>query len=155
MPRRPSLQYDSYRALQADLNDLQAGYEQGGQWSLGMAADHLARTMSASLEGGKGLPGPVKAVLRWLILPQLLRRGTMPRGVPAPAAVKPRDVPDAQGVAALQSQIDKAQAWCDSTIGHPMFGTMAMESFHRLQLLHAAHHLSFLTPKAFEPSEPA
>jgi hypothetical protein len=66
---------------------------------------------------------------------------TMPETVPA-AGGDP-----AAAVAKLRESVARFKAYAGEIHPSPLFGAMTKEEATRLQLVHCAHHLSFLVPR--------
>ncbi|MBO0700603.1 MAG: DUF1569 domain-containing protein, partial [Zavarzinella sp.] len=66
---------------------------------------------------------------------------TMPDSVPAPGG------DPAAAVARLREAAARFKAHAGPIVPSPLFGPLTKEEATRLQLVHAAHHLSFLVPK--------
>jgi hypothetical protein len=150
-PARPDLRFQSLADLMADVNRLRSGpYDKAGQWDLGTMLDHLAKSLGAPfVEGRKNLPWPLGPVARFVIH-RFARRTTYPSiELPVPKMIKPTPGADAEAAyAALVTAVEKLRAVPGPTIRCPPFGTLPLDDFMRIQLLHAAHHLSFLKPKS-------
>jgi hypothetical protein len=65
-----------------------------------------------------------------------------------PASVPPGDADDREGVEKLRVMVDRANRFAGPPLPSPFFGPMDSETWLRLNRVHAAHHLSFLSPKA-------
>jgi len=149
MPTRRQIQFQSYDDILADVDKLlRGGYERGGQWSLGMASEHLAITIKMAFDpAAKGMPRLIRPVIRWVILPRILKKG-MPKGMKGLQAIMPSaTVTDEAGRDVLRQAIEVAKANTHAKLDHPIFGTIESPVFDRLQRVHAQHHLSFLIPK--------
>jgi hypothetical protein len=148
-PARPALKFATLDALLADVDRLRGGYERAGRWELGPMLDHVAKMMSTPFEPGQwNLPGPAVAVARFCIR-QMVRRNWYPTMVtfPAPPSIRPTEGVDADAaVAHLREVVDQIRALPDGPVTCPPFGRIAKGDYVGLQLLHAAHHLSYLKP---------
>ncbi len=135
----------------ADTVRLRAGYEKAGQWDLGMMLDHVAKMMSSPFTPGqRDLPGPASAVAR-LIVRRMVRRSWYPTLVtfPAPASIRPTAGVDVDAAdAGLRAVVERVRALPEGPVDCPPFGQLSKGDFVGLQLLHAAHHLSYLRPTA-------
>jgi hypothetical protein len=98
----------------------------------------------------KSMPRPLQWVARRFALPWILKRRGMPAKAPMPKLLR-HDSPTPpsidEAMAALEGAIVRARALPGTTIAHPAMGTIPLDDWHRLQLIHAAHHLSFLVPR--------
>jgi hypothetical protein len=114
--------------------------------------------MAKAIEGS--LPhadlGPPVAP-RWLgrlVKALLLRTGYMPPGTPAPRPFRPDEetsTPQALSRLALAVErfesLSKDERSCMS--GHPFFGAMTYEEWHRTHLIHARHHIARFAGKGW------
>ncbi len=148
-PARPALKFDTLDALLADADRLRGGYEKAGRWELGMMLDHIAKMMSAPFVAGqRDMPAPAAAVARFC-LRSMVRRSWYPTMVtfPAPAKFQPAPGTDVgAAVASLRAIVGQVRALPEGPVHCPPFGSISKGDFVGLQLLHAAHHLSYLRP---------
>jgi hypothetical protein len=152
---RRVLKFDSLGDAVRDAEQLLArGYEKAGTWDLAQVCGHLANWMTYPLDGFPKPPAPIRAVL-WVLrktvgrakFEQYLARG-MPAGKPTmPDSVPPPGGDPAAAVARLRGAAERFQAHTGEVHPSPLFGAMTKDEATRLQLVHCAHHLSFLTPK--------
>jgi Protein of unknown function (DUF1569) len=153
---RRSLVFNDLDEVVRDAEALLArGYEKAGQWDLAQCANHLADWMRFPVEGFPKAPAPIRAML-WMMRKTIGRKKlltylkdknfpagkpTMPQTVAAPGG-------DARAaVAKLKSSVEKLKAFTGTIVPSPLFGAMTKEEAVGMQLVHAAHHLSFLIPK--------
>lgn len=124
------------------------GYRSTGSWTLGQVCDHLATVARLSLdEGVKPMPWVVRKLLARFFLRGVLKKRTMSAGMRAPKKLMPRDdATDANGLSRWRDVCRELVERPRETYFNPAFGPMDRKSFDDLQLLHAAHHLSFLGP---------
>lgn len=157
MPTRRQLTFHSLDAAVADAERMLAvGYEKAGNWDLGQVAGHLANWMTYPLDGYPKAPLPVAMMLGLvrLTLGRSMREkyavpgATMPAGKPTMTeSVPPPGQNEAAAVARLKSAAERFQAHTGDIIPSPLFGKTTKEEALNLQLVHCAHHLSFLVPK--------
>jgi hypothetical protein len=83
-------------------------------------------------------------------LKQYLADKTFPAGKPTmPATVfKPDFSTDQAAVEKLSTTLRRVGAYREPLHPSPLFGKLNRDSHLGLQLVHAAHHLSFLVPKS-------
>lgn len=149
-PARPDLKFDTLDALVADADRLRAGYEKAGQWDLGMVLDHLNRTMSGPFGPGRNwVPWPATAAVRAAIH-GMVRRGRYPSmKIPAMPSLRPTPGADADAaLASLRDVVRRTEGLSGDTVQLPPFGPISRADFVGMQLLHGAHHMSFLRPTA-------
>jgi hypothetical protein len=153
---RRKLSFASLDEVAVDAENLLAkGYDKAGNWDLAQVAGHVAEWLRFPIEGFPKPPIFIKPML-WLMkvasgkkmLERILAEGftaggrTMPETVPAPGGNA------AEAVKKLRSVIERWKAHTGEVYPSPLFGAMTKETALQLQLKHAAHHLSFLVPKA-------
>jgi Protein of unknown function (DUF1569) len=153
MQQRRAITYSDYQQLLADVKRLeQVGYDRLGQWTLGMACDHIARAMVMTITpGGTRVPRLIPPLLCSTVMRRIRRKG-VPRGMPAPKSLLPvAAMTDTQGVETLADAINSIIQHPQSEIDHPLFGRIPKPTNDQVQFAHAAHHLSFLIPKSSTP----
>ncbi len=149
-PARPELIFHSVDEMLADVDRLRGGsYEKTGQWDLPMILDHLAKSMHTmqTCEGMKPVPKPLDIVAR-LGVHLVTKRKYYP-GIKfsAPKEMRPTvGIPLEAAEAAFRQAAEQVKAINTPTVSGTPFGTMMSDDFVKLQLLHGAHHLSFLRP---------
>lgn len=151
--QRRSLDFHSLEDVRAEVARLAAGpYRRCGTWDLATMCDHLARGIEVGMGGTTiPMPGPLRwlgPILGPLVLRRMLKKRWMPAGVRAPAPFVPAEQCEpAAAVARLNAAIDRANAFPGPLPRHPFFGQMTVEQWRDLMVVHAMHHLSFLTPE--------
>jgi Protein of unknown function (DUF1569) len=151
---RRKLSFATLDEVVADAENLQAkGYDRAGNWDLAQVCSHLADWMRFPLEGF-----PVPLLLRpilWMMkvtvgkakFRKYLAEG-MPAGKPTiPSTVAASDSDPVAAIAKLKQSVERFKAHTGAIIPSPLFGAMNKDEALRLQLVHCAHHLSFLIPK--------
>jgi len=133
---------------------LNNGYTKSGNWSLAQICCHLRRTIEKNREGyplWMAVAGyPLRPILRWFLLPRLLR-GDSPSGVKTAGTFVPGDdLDDVNEVENFRQCVVGFMASDEPLHPHPGFGSMSKEKFGHFHAAHAAHHLSFLHPIRLE-----
>jgi hypothetical protein len=148
---RPDLKYHSLDEVLADVDRLRSGpVEQAGQWNLAMTLDHMAKAMSAHDNPKvKPMPWPV----RWIVragVHRMVRRGRYPSiKFPAPKRALPDpNVSLESACAKFRVVVEGLRTMQGPIVANTPFGDLSLDEFQKLQLLHAAHHLSFLRRRA-------
>ena len=136
-------------------NLLARGYDRAGNWDLAQCCRHLSEWMRFPLDGYPKVPLPLKPVM-WLMkvtlgkkmLLKILTTGkfdtggqTLKQTIPAPGGDEPA------AVAQLRVVVERFAKHDGPFHPSPLFGPMTRDEWTRLNLAHAAHHLSFLVPK--------
>ena len=146
--------------LDASVQDaemlLAKGYEKAGNWDLAQCCQHLAEWMRYPVEGFPKAPLPVRGML-WMArktvgpkkLQAYIKDGSFPPGKPT----DPRTVLAAGGdpkvaIENLKRSVERLKAHTGAIIPSPFFGPMSKDECVGLQVIHCAHHLSFLVPKS-------
>jgi hypothetical protein len=152
---RRQIRFESLDDVVRDAEGLLAkGYDRAGNWDLAQVCGHVANWMTYPVEGFPRPPAPIRAML-WL-MKKAVGRGKFEKylaeGMPAGKPTMPESVPPPGGdpaaaVARLKQAVEKFKA-AGGVHPSPLFGPMTKDEATRLQLIHAAHHLSFLVPKS-------
>ena len=149
---RRTLRFETLDEIYAEAHGLAEAQnvKQLGNWSLGQATSHLARSIKMSLEGADRL-GPI-----WLRLflkpfkPYILTRGLRPgfnlRGPEAEMLVPGTSLSTEEGLAALSAYIERLKRE-PQRFPHPAFGAMSRDQWDQLHKRHAELHLSFFVPE--------
>lgn len=125
-----------------------------GAWSPAQEAAHVALSYAAFARALAGELHPAPAVrawkamlLRWLVLPRILRGGWFPTGARAPHATWPPAEPPDQPVlvAELMDHADTLMralraAGADRRVHHPYFGALSARQVLGLSAAHTRHH---------------
>lgn len=133
-----------------------------GKWSPAQIAEHLSLTYAALLQemaGGSAIKVRTsvwqRLLLRWTILPGLLKHGRIPRGAPAVREVRPGNGPFDQ-----KEVLDRLHAQCEKFLDvlgdqqrphkaqmtHPFFGKLDPDTALRFCTVHIVHHQRQLPP---------
>jgi hypothetical protein len=146
MPDRRELNFDSVDALIADVERLRRGYTRAGNWSLAQACWHLRAAMEFLMRPGPYPAATPEQEARRPMVEGVLATGRLPTGIQAPeTVVPPADCTDAD----IDGFVERARlfnAHPGPYAPHRLFGQLAVDEMRRLQLIHAAHHLSYLVP---------
>lgn len=155
-PVRRELRFDTLHDVVRDAENLLAkGYDRTGKWDLAQCCSHLADWMTFPVAGFPKMPlvlRPVFWLLRKTVGPGKFREylggGKMPTGKPTmPQTVPPGGGDATAAVAKLRQAAERFQAYTGEIHPSPLFGAMNKDEATRLQLVHCAHHLSFLVPR--------
>jgi hypothetical protein len=154
--QRRQLQFGSLDDVIRDAERLLArGYEKAGSWDLAQVCNHLADWMGFQIDGFPKPPAPIRAVL-WVMkktigrkkLLQYLADKSFPAGKPTMPQTVYAAGGDAQAAAErLRQNVERLKAYTGRIVPSPLFGPMTKDEAVGMQLVHAAHHLSFLIPK--------
>ena len=146
--KRRKLRYTNNAAVVTDVTNLRKGYVQHGGWTLGQICWHLAAAVRTRMAP---VPQPVPANTpeqdaRRPMVEKVLATGELPTGIPSSDAMVP---PADAGEAAVDdfiAAIEEFDKFSGPIPPHRLFGTLPDADARKLNLIHCAHHLSFLEP---------
>jgi len=157
MPQRRALQFHDLDEVVRDAENLHAkGYEKAGNWDLAQICGHLAEWLRFPVEGFPKAPAPIRAVF-WVLRKTVGRKklltyittGSFPAGKPTmPETVPPPGGDPREAIAKLKASVERLKAYTGPIVPSPLFGPMTKNQAVRMQLVHCAHHLSFLVPRS-------
>lgn len=156
LSRRPL----SFSSLEDAVRDAEAlrdsGYQQVGDWNLSQVCRHLSQWMQFPLDGFPKMPAPVRGVF-WVMrktigrrqLAKILSTNSMPVGTPTIRSTVPAVGGDeAAAIAQFRETVKRFTIHQGPLVPSPLFGDLDYATATKLQLIHCAHHLSFLIPNA-------
>jgi hypothetical protein len=134
-------------AVIADVERLRRGYTKAGSWSLPQMAWHLNQAVQARMKPGPHPDDTPEQVARQPLLQHVLAmNGYLPDGISAPEPlVPPADAPESS-CDELVASLRQLKAYKGQIAPHRLFGHIPDKDARRLNLIHCAHHLSYLTP---------
>jgi hypothetical protein len=154
-PRR-NLVFGNFDEVLADAENLrEKGYSKAGNWDLAQVCGHVAAWIRFATDGYPR-QGCFMGQIFWLmrhtigrmILKSVIREGKMRDGTPTmPATVSEPGGDDALAVADLKDAVAKFHQHAGEYHPSMLFGRWTREECLKLNLVHAAHHLSYLIPK--------
>lgn len=152
---RRTLNWTDLNQVLEDVENLRAsGYRSVGKWNLAQCCGHIADWMTFPLDGFPPQPWFIRAFLGLLRstigkgqLRKMLSTRSMPAGNPTmPETVYPADTDVTEEVERLKKAVQRLRESQGPYQPSPLFGDMSRENLLGLQIIHAAHHLSFLLP---------
>jgi len=150
-PARRELDFRSFREARDEVARLRReGYEQAGNWDLAQVCGHLADWLRYPVEGFpmRRLPWLARATVGRWFGNRILRTRKMPSvKTGAKASVHPPGEDLDANVAALERAIRRYESHAEPLAPSPVFHNLTREQYDQIQLIHCAHHLSFLVPK--------
>jgi hypothetical protein len=153
-PARRALDFRSFDDVRADTARLAAApHDRCGRWDLATTCDHLVKAIEVGLENRPVALPRFAQLLAPLVGPlvfkRMLKTRRMPTGVRAPAPFVPvENCACDDAVARLDAMTRRAEAFPGPMPRHVFFGPITAEQWKQLMLIHCAHHLSFLVPRA-------
>ena len=148
---RRRLDFHSWAEALADIDHLRAvGYLRAGNWDLSQILDHVGEGLRTAVRGNEHQgPWIIRKIIGPIILKRILKQRRMQAGVKVPKWWLPGPAQDeSAAINRFRSDLSTFQATQTPLHPHPFLGKMSKPQWDELALLHAAHHLSFLTPKS-------
>lgn len=146
---RRTVHFTTLSEVVHDAEQIMHSHHTVGDWTFGQICQHLAKTMTASIDGF-GFQAPWFA--RWFIAPFVknsflikpMRAGFK---LPAKGAVLLPDenISSEEGLHQLKAAVERLSHETP-TAPHPFFGKMASEEVTQMHLRHSELHLSFVIP---------
>jgi hypothetical protein len=151
VPQRRRLHFKDFDEARAEVQRLGAHpYARCGNWDLFQMCDHVSDAMDRCVSPagfGFGLPWPLQALARTMILPVILWTGRIPAGTKVPEDRIPKPKGDPQrSVGEFERSTRQFEGHAGPFAPHPFFGRLTGEKWRRVHLIHIAHHLGFLVP---------
>jgi hypothetical protein len=154
--QRRQLRFEDLDEVVRDVEQLQTkGYTKAGNWDLAQVCDHLTDWMRYPVDGYPR-SGCIIGTVLWLIkltkgkkiVRSILSSGTMRAGGHTmPDTVHAPGGEESQAVERLRQTAQRFKAHGGDFRPSPLFGFLTRDEATKLQLIHCAHHLSFLIPK--------
>ncbi len=146
---RRTLRFQTADEIMPDVERLLAGHRTVGHWSLGQICNHLANTMRRVIDMPASTPQDPSQWVSEERKQEIFASGMLPEGIPAPPQVLPTETTDDRAEAEnLRQAIAYFQASPGPVVPHRILGPLSREEWERLQLIHCAHHLSFVVPNS-------
>lgn len=145
--RRQGLSYASEDEVIEDVKRLRRGYAQAGSWNLPQACAHLDKAVQFRMQPGPFPPDTPEQAKNKEKIPGILAAGAIPEGIKAPEPMLPPADCGEKSIDDFLVTIEKYKRFPGPTAPHRIFGALAEADARRLNLIHCAHHLSYLTPK--------
>lgn len=138
-----------YDDIVAEVQRLAAnGYTPTGKWNLSQICEHLNQLMRRSLDGfPEKVPWIIRVTVGRYYRNQWIAKRNFAAGLPTLKPFLPTCTPDDPApIAELGRIIDRLNT-ATSLHPSPFLGRLSLDEWRTLHCVHAAHHLSFLTPK--------
>ncbi len=143
--RRTELRYASTDDLRADIANLRKGYFATGTWSLPQICWHLEITIRFAMGPGPHAEDTDEQKARNAGVATVLATGQLPKLVAPDTICPPADAPDS-AIDALLATLTAFDNFREPLAPHRLFGTLSDADRRALNLIHCAHHLSYLVP---------
>lgn len=154
---RRQLQFANLDEVISEIENLHThGYDRAGNWDLGQVIGHLIEWMRFPMDGFPPQGVVIRSlmlVLRTLVgraqLRKVLQTRTLPTGGPTVRETIPVAGNNASELLeSMKSLVARVKAHDGKIHPSPFFGAMTRDEWIQLNLIHCAHHLSFLVPKS-------
>ncbi|MDQ3438916.1 MAG: DUF1569 domain-containing protein [Planctomycetota bacterium] len=145
---RRQLKFDNEDEVIAEVHRLRRGYVEAGAWSLPRMCAHLDKAVQFRMQPGPFPPNTREQDGRKDQVRGILASGKLPEGIVAPDAMLPPDHCGDESIDGFIATLELYKRFPGPTAPHRIFGHLAEPDARRLNLIHCAHHLSYLTPTA-------
>jgi hypothetical protein len=146
--RRRQLSFNSEDEVIADVQRLRRGCVQHGGWSLPQMCAHLDKSVQSRMRPGPFPPNTPEQDAREPQFRGILVSGRLPDGIAAPDTMMPPPQCGEDAIDALLATLTTFKRFPGPIAPHRLFGQLSDADARRLNLIHCAHHLSYLTPTA-------
>ncbi len=143
--RRP-LNLNSEDEVIADVTALRRGHVQTGAWSLPKMCAHLEKAVRYRMQPGPFPPNTPEHDAKRAMFEGIMATGKLPSGIVAPDAMLPPDDCGDESIDAFIAALREFKSFPGPIAPHRIFGHLPDADARRLNLIHCAHHLSYLTP---------
>jgi hypothetical protein len=144
--RRTGLSFADEDAVIADVQKLRRGHAKAASWSLAQTCYHLDFATKARMQPGPFPPNTPEQDARYRAVPKILAAGKLPDGINAPAQAVPPKSCDEKVIDDLIATLTTFKNFKGEIAPHRLFGKLSDSEARRLNLIHCAHHLSYLVP---------
>ena len=143
---RRRLNFNSEDEVIADVKRLRRGYTQAGAWSLPKMCAHLEKSVRYRMQPGPFPPNTQEQDARGAMFEQIMVSGRLPDAIEAPPTMLPPDDCRDEAVDVFLAVMEEFKRFPGPIAPHRLFGRLSDSDARRLNLIHCAHHLSYLTP---------
>jgi hypothetical protein len=148
---RRRLDFHDWPEVLADVDALRrSGYDRAGNWDLSQILEHVGEGLQTAVRGNEHQgPWIVRKLIGPILLKRILSTRRMKSGIKVPDWWLPGPSHDeSAAVDQFRADIAAFEALTTRPHPHPFLGALTKAQWHDLVLIHAAHHLSFLAPRA-------
>ncbi len=146
---RRTLQFEHFDDVMPEVERLIQGHSTVGHWSLGQICRHLAIVLRRVVDLPASTPHDPSQWVSAAEKQRVLDSGQLPEGIPGPPEIMPgATLSDREEADGLRAALAHFRSSPGPVIPHRVFGPLSREEWDRLQLIHLAHHLSFVVPTA-------
>lgn len=146
---RRQLNFNSEDDVIAEVRRLRAsGCTKRGNWSLPQICMHLDRAVQYRMQPGPYAPDTPEQNAKKPLVAGILASGKLPQGITAPDAMIPPADCGEESIDSFLATMERYKRFPGPTAPHRIFGMLNEPDARMLNLIHCAHHLSYLTPMA-------
>ncbi len=146
--RRVGLKFGDITDVVAEIKQLSRGCKSAGNWSLEQVCEHLHLALQMRMKPGNYPPNTPEQDAARPTLDSILKDGKLPDGLAAPAFLVPAPAVSLQSIDRCIASLLAFDSFAGTIAPHPRFGHLSDSEARKLNLIHCAHHLSFLVPTA-------
>lgn len=146
MSQRRKLHFRSEDEVILDIETLRRGYTRHGNWTLAQICNHLDKGIQSRMKPGPFPPNTPEQDARRTMAQTILSTGTLPEGIGAPDFMQPPADSGEESIDACIGRLREFKTFAGPIAPHRLFGHLPDDEARKLNLIHCAHHLSFLTP---------
>ena len=144
---RRDLSYANEDEVIADVEKLRRGHVRLGAWTFDQICWHLEQGVRYRMAPPPHPPNTPEQDARVGVLKQVLASGKLPGNIVAPDPMVPPKDPGPHAVDSFLQSMREFKAFPGPIAPHRIFGKLRDEGdARRLNLIHCAHHLSYLVP---------
>jgi hypothetical protein len=144
--RRTDLRLSDITDVVAEIKYLSRGCLSAGNWSLEQICEHLHLALQMRMKPGKYPPNTPEQDATRSMLESILKSKKLPDGLPVLATLNPGPTANRQSIDRCFPSLLAFNSSTDAIAPHPRFGHLSQADARQLNLIHCAHHLSFLVP---------
>jgi hypothetical protein len=149
-PARPKLKFDNVDAVITDIAHLRGnGYSKQGNWSLAQVAWHVAvpieKYLSPPAPGATATAEQIEK--KKAFFAKIMNPGGSSQFEAPPMMTPPATAGDAD-IERFIAALNRLKAYDHAMVEMGPLGPVPLSEFIEAQLIHSAHHLGFLSPKA-------
>jgi hypothetical protein len=144
--RRVGLSFENEEAVIADIERLRKGHVRAGNWTLAQVCDHLDRGTKSRMAPPPHDPTTPEQAARKAMVDQILATGELPDGIQAPDFMQPPTDCADEAIDRLIARLREFAQFKGPIAPHRLFGHLPDDAIRKLNRIHCARHLSFLTP---------
>ncbi|MFT3787821.1 MAG: DUF1569 domain-containing protein [Tepidisphaeraceae bacterium] len=145
-PRRENLRYADDDACIADIRNLAKSHVRVGNWTFEQICWHINAVTETRMSPKPGVVDTDEQKARRPIFDQIMKTGLLPTGIVAPDFLVPPTTFTTNPVEQCIATLTKFKTYPGPMGQHRVFGSLTVDEGRRINLIHSAHHLSYLVP---------